>query len=98
MLGAVCFRTLVMGVAGMDVCFKLATSLKLDAITLFQAISCFKNFSHGQDRMDVIFELAASHKLVIITFPNQFQVLRTVQNPSHGSGWYRGDLQTGNFS
>lgn len=35
--------------------------------------------------------------LDVITFSKQCQVLRTIKNPSHGSGWNRSDLQTCNF-
>ena len=56
----------------MDVFFKLATQ-KLDAITLFQAISGSKNSSLGRNGMDVIFKLPTSHKLVMITFPSIFR-------------------------
>ena len=48
------------------------------------------------DGIDVIFKLATFPSF-ISTFPKQFQVLTTVKNPSHGSGWDRHDLQTGNF-
>ena len=48
------------------------------------------------DGIDVIFKLATFPSF-ISTFPKQFQVLTTVKNPSHGSGWDRNDLQTGNF-
>ena len=61
-----------MALALMDVFFKLATQ-KLDAITLFQAISGAKNSSLGRDGMDVIFKLPTSHKLVMITFPSIFR-------------------------
>ena len=39
-------RTLVIGLDGMDMIFKLVASHKLKAITLFQAISGFNNPSH----------------------------------------------------
>ena len=41
------------------------------------------------------FKLAISpSQLDVITFSKQFQILVTVKNPSHGSGWDRCDLHT----
>ena len=51
-----------MGLDEMDVIFKLATSHKPDANTLFQAISGFKN--SRSNRMDVIFKLATFPSLI----------------------------------
>ena len=49
------------------------------------------------DGMDVIFKLTTSPSLMTLLYLNQFQILRTVKNLSHGPGRNRGDLPAGNF-
>ena len=50
---------------------------------------------HGWDRLDL--QTGSFSWLDVMNFSQQFQVLRTLTNPSHGFGWDRQDLQTGNF-
>ena len=64
-----------MGLDGMDVIFEKATSHKLDAITLFQALSCFKNSKPGWDRHHL--QTGNFSKLDVISFSKQFQVLNS---------------------
>ena len=47
------------------------------------------------DRRDL--QTGKFFQLDVITFSKEFQVLRTVKNPTHGSGWDKRGLQTGNF-
>ena len=64
-----------MGLDRTDVIFKLAKPQKLDAITLFQAISGFKNSSHRSrwDRHDLNWQLQMSLMMsVISTSPFSF--------------------------
>ena len=64
---------------------------------LFFFFFFFRTLVLGLSRIDVTLKLVPSTSLMSLLYSKQFQVLRTVKNPSHGYGWDRRDFQTSNF-
>ena len=85
-----------MGLDRMVVIFKLVACRKLDAITLFQAVSGFKKPNHGS-RWDGSNFQTGNFCHDIINFSKQFHILRTVKSPINGSGWNKHDLPISSF-